>query len=155
MTNLEMALIERVQELENELFEANRKIGVLKDQIGDLNRFYKEGPIRKKTVVTKEEIKEEIKVEVEELEAMDIIEAFAEALKETKNTSLDELEFKQFEEELENKLYEDELDRLEYMDNWIVKYNNQKYDFLFNYKEYNHELDLDAFSFEEVDEIPF
>ena len=152
MTKLEMALIERVQELEKELFEARKEIGILKDKIGDLNRFYKEGPVRKKTVATV--VEEKIKEETEELEAMDVIESFAEALEETtKKTSLDELEFKQFEEELKNDLYQDELDRLEYMEeNWIVKYNNQKYDFLFNY---NHELDLDAFSFEEVDEIPF
>lgn len=140
MTKLELALIERVQELENELFEARKEIGVLKDQIGDLNRFYKEGPVRKKTVATvvEEEIKEEeIKEEVE-LEAMDVIEAFAETLEEIGKSSLDELEFKQFEEELENDLYQDELDRLEYMDyeasfieeeyskhpdSWIVKYH--------------------------------
>lgn len=159
MTKLEMTLIERVQELENELFEARKEIGILKDKMGDLNRFYKEGPVKrnKKTVVTEEV--------TEEVEAMDVIEAFAEALKETGNSSLDELEFKQFEEELENNLYQDELDRFEYMDyeasfieeeyskypdSWIVKYHYDKevaIDCL--YDEWDFEID------DNEDEIPF
>lgn len=164
MTKLEMALIERVQELEKELFEARKEIGILKDKIGDLNRFYKEGPVRKKTVATV--VEEKIKEETEELEAMDVIEAFAEALEETTiKPSLDELEFKQFEEELKNDLYEDELDRLEYMDyeasfieeeyskhqdSWIVKYHYDKevtIDCL--YDEWDFEID------DNEDEIPF
>ena len=159
MTKLELALIERIEELEAELFEARKEIGILKDKMGDLNRFYKEGPVKrnKKTVVTEEV--------TEEVEAMDVIEAFAEALKEIGNSSLDELEFKQFEEELENNLYQDELDRFEYMDyeasfieeeyskypdSWIVKYHYDKevaIDCL--YDEWDFEID------DNEDEIPF
>ena len=164
MTKLELALIERIEELEAELFEANRKIGILKDELGDTKRFYKEGPVRNKKTGKETEKKTENKTE--ELEAMDIIEAFAEALEETTiKPSLDELEFKQFEEELKNDLYEDELDRLEYMDyeasfieeeyskhqdSWIVKYHYDKevtIDCL--YDEWDFEID------DNEDEIPF
>ena len=159
MTKLELALIERIEELEAELFEANRKIGILKDELGDTKRFYKEGPVRNKKTGKETEKKTEKKTE--ELEAMDIIEAFAEALEETTikpSLSLDELEFKQFEEELKNDLYQDELDRFEYMDyeasfieeeyskhpdSWIVKYH------------YDKEVTIDCLYDDNEDEIPF
>ena len=115
--------------------------------------------------VEKQEKKTEKKTE--KLEAMDIIEAFAEALEETTikpSLSLDELEFKQFEEELKNDLYQDELDRFEYMDyesfieeeyskhqdSWIVKYHYDKevtIDCL--YDEWDFEID------DNEDKIPF
>ncbi len=165
MTKLEMALIERVQELEKELFEAKKEIGILKDKIGDLNRFYKEGSMkRNKKAATV--VAEEIKEETVELEAMDVIEAFAEALEETGYSSLNEFEFKQFEEELKRDLYQDELDRLEYMDydeasfiekefekhsdSWIVKFHYDK-EMELKYHEYDWDFEID----DNEDEIPF